>query len=246
MSAHWQRMLWLGLLWPVLWVQAWYVRRITPRLAEPPGCRAGSSGDGTLLRLLVAGDSGAAGVGASAQDQALCGQLVYRLSQYHTVQWCVIAANGLDSPGLLKLLELTPCSQFDVVVLSIGANDATDLCTPLKWALWQRRLAELIDVRFAPALLMHSAVPPMHACQALPQPLRWFMGHWGHQMNQSLAKQLAPHLGRTMHWHPTSTTLSGMAVDGIHPSAEGYGVWADALSRRIIQLMKSRAIPLRY
>jgi membrane-associated phospholipid phosphatase len=43
-------------------------------------------------------------------------------------------------------------------------------------------------------------------------------------LNQSLAKQLALHLGRTMHWHPTSTTLSGMAVDGIHPSPEGYGV----------------------
>jgi integrating conjugative element protein (TIGR03759 family) len=31
------------------------------------------------VRLLVAGDSGAAGVGAPTQDQALCGQLVQRL-----------------------------------------------------------------------------------------------------------------------------------------------------------------------
>jgi lysophospholipase L1-like esterase len=82
------------------------------------------------VRLLVAGDSGAAGVGAPTQDQALCGQLVQRLSLHHTVQWCVLAVNGLDSPGLLKLLQDAPCTRFDVVVLSMGANDATGLCAP--------------------------------------------------------------------------------------------------------------------
>ncbi len=80
--ADWERRLLLGLLWPVLWLQARCVRRITPRMPEPPGCRAGTAGRGSLVRLLVAGDSGAAGVGASTQDQALCGQLVRRLSQH--------------------------------------------------------------------------------------------------------------------------------------------------------------------
>lgn len=32
-------------------------------------------------------------------------------------QWCV---NGLDSPGLLTLLQDAPCARFDVVVLSDG------------------------------------------------------------------------------------------------------------------------------
>ena len=62
-----------------------------------------------------------------------------------------------DSPGLLTLLQDAPCARFDVVVLSMGANDATGLCAPLHWARWQTRLAELIDLRFAPALLVHSA-----------------------------------------------------------------------------------------
>jgi lysophospholipase L1-like esterase len=222
------------LLWPLLWLQARHVRRTTPRLPEPPGRRAGTTGCGSLVRLLVAGDSGAAGVGAATQDQALCGHLVQCLSRHHTVEWCVLAVNGLDSPGLLKLLQDAPCARFDVVVLSMGANDATGLCAPLKWARWQARLAELIDLRFAPALLVHSAVPPMHACLALPQPLRWFMGQWAKQMNQSLAGMLIDQVGRTMHWHPETTTAAGMAADGIHPSSEGYAVWADGLSRRIL------------
>jgi lysophospholipase L1-like esterase len=234
MDAGWQRLPLLWLLAPLLWLQARHVRRVTPPMPEPPGHRAGTCGRGSLVRLLVAGDSGAAGVGAPTQDQALCGQLVQRLSLHHTVQWCVLAVNGLDSPGLLKLLQDAPCTRFDVVVLSMGANDATGLCAPRRWAQWQSRLADLIDLRFAPALLVHSAVPPMHACRALPQPLRWFMGRWARQMNQILAEQLIKQVGRTMHWHPESTTTAGLAADGIHPSSEGYAVWADGLSRRIL------------
>lgn len=234
LGARWQRLPLLCLLWPVLSLQAWHVRRITPHMPEPPGSRVGSAGRGSLLRLLVAGDSGAAGVGAPTQEQALCGQLVRCLSLHHRVEWCVLAVNGLDSPGLLKLLQDAPCARFDVVVLSMGANDATGLCPPLQWARWQARLAELINLRFAPALLVHSAVPPMHACLALPQPLRWFMGHWAKQMNLSLAALLIKQVGRSMHWHPTTATTAGMAADGIHPSPEGYAAWAEGLSQHIL------------
>jgi lysophospholipase L1-like esterase len=204
-------------------------------MPEPPGRRAGTAGRGSLVRLLVAGDSGAAGVGASSQDQALCGQLVRRLSRHHTVQWCVLAVNGLDSQGLLKLLQDAPSARFDVVVLSMGANDATSLCAPLRWAQLQNRLAELIDDRFEPDLLVHSAVPPMHSCMALPQPLRWFMGRWARQMNATLAIQLVDQRQRTLHWHPESTTASGMAVDGLHPNSEGYSEWANGLSQHILE-----------
>jgi lysophospholipase L1-like esterase len=229
-----ERLVLLTLLSPLLWLQARHVRRTAPRMPEPPGHRAGTAGSGSLVRLLVAGDSGAAGVGAASQEQALCGQLVQRLSQHHTVQWCVLAVNGLDTPGLMQLLKDSPAEQFDVVVLSMGANDATGLCAPLRWAQWQNGLAELIADRFNPHLLIHSAVPPMHACKALPQPLRWFMGRWAQQMNTTLQGQLADQDRRTLHWHPASTTSAGMAADGIHPSDAGYSVWADGLSQFIL------------
>lgn len=232
--TDWQRRLLMSALWPVLWLQAMQVRRVTPCMPEPPGSRMGSAGDGPPVRLLVAGDSGAAAVGAPTQDQGLCGQLVRCLSPHHTVHWCVLAANGLDSPGLLQLLEEAPSARFDVVVLSIGANDATGLLSPLQWARWQNRLAALIHRRFGPAFLVHSAVPPMHACLALPQPLRWFMGLWARQMNETLAGMLPGQSSRIMHWHPETTTTVGMAMDGIHPSSTGYAVWAEGLSPHIL------------
>jgi lysophospholipase L1-like esterase len=235
----WERLLLLAILSPLLWLQSRHVRRVTPRMPEPPGQRAGTSGHGSLLRLLVAGDSGAAGVGAASQDQALCGQLVRQLGRHHTVEWCVMAVNGLDSPGLLKLLQDSPTHRFDVVVLSMGANDATSLCPPDRWAQWQNILAELIADRFDPDMLVHSAVPPMHDCRALPQPLRWFMGHWARQMNATLADQIADQHRRSLHWHPETTTREGMAMDGVHPSHKGYAVWADALSRHILAFRPS-------
>jgi lysophospholipase L1-like esterase len=128
-----------------------------------------------------------------------------------------------------------------VVVLSMGANDATGLCTPMQWAQWQNRLAELIDDRFGPDLLVHSAVPPMHACKALPQPLRWFMGRWARQMNATLAGQLVDQHRRSLHWHPDSTTSVGMALDGLHPNPEGYSLWADGLSRHILSAQAQSA-----
>ncbi len=234
MAAGWLRLLLLAVLWPLLWQQARQVRRTTPQMPEPPGRRDGTAGRGSMLRLLVAGDSGAAGVGVATQDLALCGQLVRCLGAHHTVQWCVLASNGLDSHGLLSLLQAAPAAHYDVVVLSIGANDATGLQLPQQWAARQHRLAQLIAQRFQPALLVHSAVPPMHACRALPQPLRWFMGHWARHMNQALAGALRAQTGRTMLWHPASTTTVGMAIDGIHPDANGYATWAEALGQHIL------------
>jgi lysophospholipase L1-like esterase len=232
--CEWERRLLLALLWPILWLQSRYVRRVTPRMPEPAGARHGTCGKGPVFRMLVAGDSGAVGVGVSMQDDALCGQLVCRLSQHHTVEWRLLAANGLDSPGLVKLLEETPSYRFDVVVISMGANDVSCLCTPQRWVEWQNQLADVIELRFTPNLLVHSAVPPLHACLALPQPLRWFMGRWALEMNRLLAGLLCGQGKRTMHWHPESTPSTGLASDGFHPSSQGYTLWADGLSQHIL------------
>ena len=229
-----KRYLLLAALWPILWVQGRHVRRVTPRMPEPPGARQGRSGRGPLVRILVAGDSGAAGVGVSTQDQALCGQLVQRLGEHHTVEWRLLAVNGLDSPGLLKMLQDAPSCPLDVVVISMGANDATRLCSPQRWVQLQNQLADLIEQRFSPNLLVHSAVPPMHACMALPQPLRWFMGRWAHDMNRRLEALLSGQEKRTMHRHPETTTSVGLARDGFHPNSAGYTLWADGLSRHIL------------
>lgn len=238
----------LAALTPVLWLQSRQVRQRTPRLPEATGPRKGRVGTGELIKVLVLGDSGAAGVGVQLMDEGLCGQLVARLSHEYTVEWVVLATNGLDSPGMIKLIEGEPYSEFDVVVVSLGANDATALCAPDQWSQMQESVADLIKDRFNPRVLVHSAVPPMHACMALPQPLRWFMGCWANEMNGRLAdsvqtKQILSGVRackRSVHWHPETTTTYGMSEDGIHPSALGYSVWAQTLSTHIRANLNAR------
>lgn len=230
----WERYFWLTFLGPILWLQGKYVRRFTPRLPEPPGPRDGIAGQGPLLRLLVAGDSAAAGVGASSQAEALSGQLVSRLSQHRKVDWRFIAVNGLDSPGLVKLLEDTPAARFDVVVLSIGVNDVTGLRSPRQWLQLQNQLVNVIVNRFGPSLLVHSAVPPMHAFTALPQPLRWFFGRWALEFNRLLEELLSGQTQRTLHSPFLGTATEGLAADGFHPGPLGYSIWAEGLSQFIL------------
>ena len=229
-----ERYLWLTLLAPILWLQGRHVRRVTPRLPEPPGPREGTTGQGPLLRILIAGDSAAAGVGVPSQEEALCAKLVSRLSQHCTVEWRVLAVNGLDSPGLLKLLEAAPVRRFDVVVLSIGVNDVTSLRSPSEWLQWQTRLAATIEQRFEPKLLIHSALPPMHGFTALPHPLRWFLGRWAMEMNRKLAASLSNQTGRTLHLPFQGAGAHGLAADGFHPGPIGYAMWAQGLSQLIL------------
>ena len=230
----WERYFWMVLLGPLLWLQGRHTRRITPRLPEPPGLRHGVAGQGCVLRVLIAGDSAAAGVGASSQDEALSGQLVKRLSQHVNVQWQLRAANGLDSPGLLHLLNESPIEPFDVVVLSVGVNDVTRLCSPAQWLQWQSRLAATIDERFQPRQVIHTAVPPMHGFTALPHPLRWFMGRWAQEMNRQLTMSLSGQPLRVIHWPFKQGGLADLAIDGFHPGPHGYALWAESLSQLIL------------
>src|SRR5262245_66597574 len=87
---------------PVLLVRANRLRRTALELPEPAGPRRGQVGHGAcVLRLLVAGDSSAAGVGATTQRDALAWPLAERLADRldGSVRWQLIAESGLTSEG---------------------------------------------------------------------------------------------------------------------------------------------------
>ena len=110
-------------LGPVYALQGRYVRRVTPRLPEAPGPRAGTLGTGLELRLLLLGDSAAAGVGALSQDEALCGRLASELAQSFRVSWALVARSGATTAGTARHLLRSPAARFDVAVVSLGGND---------------------------------------------------------------------------------------------------------------------------
>jgi len=242
-----QRLAWLLALGPLLWLQGRYVRLRTPRLPEPPGARSGVVGSGPALRVLIAGDSAAAGVGAHSQEQALSGQLVRHLAGQHTVHWQLHALTGEESPGLLRRLRELPEQPFDVVVISMGVNDVTALRAPRQWLDLQHGIAALVGQRFQPRLLVHCAVPPMQVFTALPQPLRWFMGRWAQAFNAQLRNALYLHPWRVHHMLPAqereSVAGQSLASDGFHPGPQAYAQWGQALAQQVLSITQDHHQP---
>ena len=218
---------------PLLLLQGLYVRKVTPRLPEAEGVRSGETGAGPPLRLLILGDSAAAGVGAETQQQALAGQLAQRLEGSFRLSWQLWATNGRTSGQCLSLLEQQAAEAFDTVLISLGVNDVTGGVALKKWLRQQSRLTELLHGKFRAQRIIFTALPPMHHFPALPQPLRWVLGMRAKQFNRALQEFVAtrPHCSLLAFELPMQPEF--IASDGFHPSATTYGLWAEQAATAI-------------
>jgi lysophospholipase L1-like esterase len=213
-------------LGPLLLAQGLYVRRRTPLLPEPQGPRSGTSGDGPLLRLLVVGNSAAAGVGVQSQDDALLGQLVRRLANHHRVEWNLIARTGATSQSTHDQLANAAPLIADVVVTSLGVNDVTSGASLNEFLARQSAVLGLLKGRFEASQIIVSGLPPMRRFSALPQPLRWYLGEQAKAFDQKLCQLVAETQGCTYLAQPADGDVSMMASDGFHPGAAVYARWA--------------------
>ncbi|APG48577.1 SGNH/GDSL hydrolase family protein [Phaeobacter porticola] len=222
------------ILLPLLLVQAVNVRRKALRLPEPAGPRFGQLGQGEPLRLLIAGDSSAAGVGVSRQEDALSGQLVNLLAPGRHLTWRLEASNGHRTADTRARLLALPPQQFDVAVLALGVNDVTRLSSARRFHMEQSALIALLQDRFGVELVVMSGVPPMAQFPALPSPLAWILGRHAARLDRVLAR-LATQSG-VVHLPfeiPADPDLA--AQDGYHPSAQAYALWAAALANSVRQ-----------
>ncbi len=218
---------------PLLILQGRYVHRVTPRLPEPDGLRAGSVGTGKALRLLVVGDSAAAGVGAATQAEALTGQLVSALAAHFTVTWRLVAKTGFTTLEVIKLLADETADVFDIAVTSTGVNDVTSNIAPQQWLTHQRELIALLADKFQTRHIMLSSLPPMQFFSALPQPLRWYLGQRAQRLNSVLQGAVADQSRCEFVATQFQPQPSLLASDGFHPSADAYTLWAEQLAQRI-------------
>lgn len=223
----------LALIGPMLYLQGRRVRQRTPQLPEPQGARIGTTGQGAALRLLIVGDSAAAGVGVADQQQALSGQLVAALAADHTVSWQLLARSGDTSAQLLDALADAPAQAVDVVVVSIGVNDVTALISRRRWRANLRALVGLLEGRFGRPRVVLTPVPPMHRFPALPQPLRWWLGLRAQALNRDMRRLADAHAAVSCVPIDYPADTQFMASDGFHPGARAYALWARHLARAI-------------
>ena len=236
-AAAGRHLLTTAALGPLLLLQGLHVRRVTPRLPEPSGPRSGRTGEGAVLRLLVAGDSAAAGVGVASQDDALAGRLVAELSVRRTLEWRLEAQTGYTTTQAHAHLEALPPDHFDVVVLSLGVNDVTRGIGRNRWLARQDALADVLQARFAPRALLFTALPPMHLFPALPQPLRWYLGARARDFNSALAAWLPGRPGCHLVAPDFQPDAEHIASDGFHPGPAAYRAWALQVARDVDRLV---------
>lgn len=232
---------------PLLVAQGLYARACTPRLPEAAGARSGVVGEGPPLRLLVAGDSSAAGVGVAHQRDALAEPLARSLARQSRVQvrWQLLAQTGLTTAALLDLLAAEAGLQADVAVIVTGVNDVTGqvasqraLAARVALANWLRNAAGVQHVAFAP-------LPPVHAFPALPQPLRWVAGADAQRHNAALREWAATREDVSCAELHLPLDTDAMAGDGFHPGAPAYRQMAQALADHLAaQAWRTPTTPL--
>ena len=228
-------------LGPVLLAQGKRLRRTAPTLPEPAGEREGIIGDGPTLRLLILGDSAAAGVGADTQEAALAGQLAVALAPTFRLHWKLLAFTGATTRDILRRLTREAPAAYDVVVTSLGVNDVTGRRALDTWRRQQLELIDLLRARLGATHIVLSGLPPMHRFPALPQPLRWYVGSRARDFNRVLAEVAASRPGcEFLALGHEMMDVSAMASDGFHPGPPIYALWAREAARRIEQYNKEK------
>ena len=176
------------------------------------------------------GDSTAAGVGVTIGGDALA-SVVAGAHDERVEMLAVSGATLADvvSDQLPAVAGLRP----DVVYVSVGANDVTHLT---RVDDFEQRYKQLLDGLPAGVPVRLLGVPDMGAPPRLAQPLRALAGWRGSQLDD-VVRRVAAGRQQTVYVDiagPTGPPFRRdpqrfFAEDGYHPSAAGYGLWADAV-----------------
>ena len=212
--------------YPVLFGQGPWVRARALAMPEPGGLREGEMGEGAPLRLLITGDSSAAGVGVRTQDEALLGQLSTRLARRYRVSYQLVARTGNTTGMTARMLAAFPPQQADVVLTGLGVNDITGGIPIRTWLKQTRALLDQIQQQTGAKLIIVSGLPPVHQFPLLPNPLRWVLGAEARRRDAALREMLTDHpFAKWMTLH-LDLGPHNMSEDGFHPGPEVYREWA--------------------
>ncbi|MBL8776626.1 MAG: SGNH/GDSL hydrolase family protein [Acidimicrobiales bacterium] len=192
--------------------------------------RVGGARDGRVERVVWLGDSTAAGVGASAPDEALPRQVAGLAD--HPVDLTVLAVSGARVDDVLADQVDDVPVDADTVYVSVGANDTVHLTRAGDFRdRYEQVLAALPDG--VDVVLL--GVPDMGSTPRFAQPLRFVAGVRGGTIDAVIA-DLAAAPGRTYvdiagETGPAFRRDPGelFAADDYHPSDAGYARWATAV-----------------
>ncbi|MBO2445618.1 SGNH/GDSL hydrolase family protein [Actinomadura barringtoniae] len=229
------------LLAPVVLVQARRTARRSPRLDPASGAEHGvTAGTEPTFRFVLIGDSTAAGVGAPVHAEALPGFLAEALQGQlqRSVAWSVTGKRGATARRVVT--DLVPAlngTDPDLVVITVGINDLIRRRSLEQWGADLTDLISTLRARYGNAEVIVAGMPPVHRFPAIPQPMRLVIGAQARAMDR-IMREVA-HANGAVHAPMDEAMASDrelFASDGIHPSSDGYRVWANDLAGLISPL----------
>lgn len=186
-------------------------------------------------KLLIIGESTAAGVGASDQSQTFAAHTFNLLQRdYHIYN---IGKNGLKASSLSWLFQKNTQrlpNQFDQAVILIGANDCFQFSSPQKFS---KGLQDSIDHLHEHGCrsITFPLIPPVHQFPAIPPLLQFFLGiHRQVLIHQMI--YIANRNKSVIYIHQNEKYPADFfAKDGIHPSDFGYQKMSEVVAATIIK-----------
>ena len=227
---------------PVLFAQGRRLRKTTPILPDAAQPWHGTEPGKNPLRLLVLGDSTSAGVGASTQQNGLAGNLARELRSRldRGVEWRAVGESGATSRDLVeRFVGEAVSTPFDLVFVTVGANDALGLRSRQAFGRDIRQLIAALRAANPDATVLMSALPAFFRFELLPNPLKRNL----YRHSRSLEGEARRVVGMTSNAHmsppPPPYTEGFFASDLFHPSELGYRDWArfaidDALENGVL------------
>jgi lysophospholipase L1-like esterase len=215
---------------PVLYAQGKRLRRDTPILPDAAKPWTGSVAGPNPLRLLVLGDSTACGVGAATQDEALPGHLSRALQRHWSrgVEWRAMGRSGCTARDLLDdFIDDASADSYDLVFLTIGANDALKLRTRSAFVSDVSELLMRLRSASPTAPIIMSSLPAFFRFELLPQPLKANLYRHSSALESGARAAVDAFPNASMSSPPPPYTEGFFASDMFHPSAKGYRDWAD-------------------
>lgn len=214
---------------PVVLRQGRVVRSRTPHLPDAALPWEGELPGPDPLRLLVLGDSTAAGVGAATQHEALPGRLADELHDRtgRGVRWRAVGENGATAHDIIeRYLEEAHAQPADLLFLTVGANDAMGMRGAKEFVRDVRRILDAFDARNPGAFVLMSSLPVFGRFSLLPQPLRTALYRHSLALEGAARALVATRPNALMSADPPPYGDDFWASDLFHPGPSGYRDWA--------------------
>lgn len=225
---------------PFLYLQGVYARRKIGRLPDAAGDKHGSfrrADAEQTAKLLVIGESTAAGVGARTHEAALAGQFARFLSRKigKTVEWRVIGKSGITiAETIVELVPQIPDEKFDYILVALCGNEVLSLRSPRQFRRDMLRLLSILQAQAPDATFFITNAPAIRLSPVLPQPIKFILGHLSALHDKNIREFTAP-MKNILYFPQPDEVVEDFFADGIHPSEKGYALWSERMIETLLK-----------